>query len=219
MRGGAVKHVAAYVRVSSASQSADMQRAAIEKAARARGDGHVFMYEEKKTAKTLERPVLELVRAEARAGNVTKLYVWRLDRLARSGIRDTLHVVEELRHNGCAIVSVTDGFDLEGPARDVVLAVLAWAAQMEHLAITERLAAARARAREAGKRWGRPPRMTAAEVKRALELHRAGKSIRQLSRTLKIPRPTLTRALSAAAKVAQKSRAIAPPKAGPKRKG
>ena len=58
------------------------------------------------------------LRAGVRVGVVRELYLYRLDRLARSGIRDTFEVVEELRDHGCAIVTVADGFDLAGPAAE-----------------------------------------------------------------------------------------------------
>lgn len=54
-------------------------------------------------------------------------------------------VVEELRAHGCQVVAVADGFDLEGPAAEVVLAVMAWAAKVERLSINERIASARDR--------------------------------------------------------------------------
>jgi hypothetical protein len=40
-------------------------------------------------------------------------------------------------------VSVSDGFALDGPAAEVILAVIAWAAKMERLAIAEHIRAAR----------------------------------------------------------------------------
>jgi hypothetical protein len=52
------------------------------------------------------------------------------------------------------VVSVTDGFDLNGPAAEIVLAVLSWAAKMERLVINERIAAARERVEAEGRRTG-----------------------------------------------------------------
>jgi DNA invertase Pin-like site-specific DNA recombinase len=173
-----------------------MQRDAIRKAAEARGDTIAHWYAEKRSAKTTARPELEKLRRVVREGGTQKLYVWKLDRLARSGIRDMLTIVEELREHGCTLVSLTDGFDLYGPASEVVLAVIAWAAKMELLVIQERLAAARELARERGTRWGRPPRMTAADVDKALALIRKGHSLRYIAQRMKVPRPTLARALS-----------------------
>lgn len=157
---------AAYLRVSSRSQDLASQRAALERAAAARGDELVDWFVEKQSGRTLARPILDSVRELVRRGHIRKLFVFRLDRLTRSGIRDTLDVVEELRRGGCELVTVADGFELGGPAADVVLAVLAWAAQMERAALGERIAAARASAET----WGRPRAAGPALVRKVLEL-------------------------------------------------
>jgi len=187
---------AADIRVSSKSQTLDMQRAAIERAARTRRDTIADWYSDKQSARTLSRPGLERLRQAAREGRVPRLYVYRLDRLARSGIRDTFEVIEELRRHHCELVTVSDGFDLSGPAAEVVLAVMAWAAKMERLAIKERIAAARVRLEEEGRSWGRPPRLSPLEKARILELRRQGKTIREIAVAVSAPRATVARALS-----------------------
>lgn len=184
--------VAAYVRVSTKSQDLGSQRSAIERAARARGHRIGKWFREKESGRSISRPALDELRAAVRRGDVRTLYVFRLDRLTRSGIRDTLAIVEELRRGGCELVTLADGFDLGGPAADVVVAVMAWAAQMERAAIGERIAAARARAET----WGRPRRNV--DVRRARELAAKGKSVRQIAAALKVPRSTLSRALQVA---------------------
>jgi len=189
--------VAAYCRVSSKSQDYPTQRHAIERAAAARGDTVSLWYSEKKSAKTIARPELDRLRADARAGKVAKLYVFKLDRVARSGIRDTLEVVEELRAHGCEVVSVTDGFSLEGPAAEVILAVMAWGAKMERLAINERISAARERIEAEGGQWGRPKRLSDADCARVRAMKLEGRTVRQISAALKIPRSTVARALAA----------------------
>ena len=190
--------VVAYVRVSSRAQDLGMQQAAIEKAAAARGDAIEEWFSEKRSGKLLARPELDRLRATVRAGKVKRLYVFRLDRLARSGIRDTFEVVEELRTNRAEIVSVSDGFALEGPAAEVVLAVLAWAAKMERLAINERVAAARDRMEAEGRPWGRPPRLSKADCVRIQGLQNEGRSIREIAMAVKVPRSTVARALAKA---------------------
>jgi putative DNA-invertase from lambdoid prophage Rac len=187
---------AAYIRVSSKSQTLDMQRAAIERAARARRDTISEWFSDKQSARTLSRRGLERLRQAAREGRVSRLYVYRLDRLARSGIRDTFEVVEELRRHHSELVTVADGFDLDGPAAEVVLAVMAWAAKMERLAINERISAARARLEQEGRSWGRPPRLSPLERVRIAELRRQGKTIREIAVAVSAPRATVARALS-----------------------
>jgi DNA invertase Pin-like site-specific DNA recombinase len=189
---------AAYYRVSSKAQDLAMQRLAVERAARARGDTVVAVYSEKQSAKTINRPELDRLRADARAGNLRRLYVYRLDRLARSGIRDTFEVVEELRRHGVELVSVSDGFSVDGPAAEVVLAVMAWAAKMERLAINERISAARERVEAEGKQWGRPRRLDDESVARAKAMKAAGRSVREIAVALKVPRSTVARAVAAA---------------------
>jgi DNA invertase Pin-like site-specific DNA recombinase len=187
---------AAYIRVSSKSQDHAMQRAAIVRVAVARQDEVVTWYAEKQTAKNLVRPELTRLRADARAGLIRRLYIFRLDRLTRSGIRDTLELVEEFRAHGVELVSLSDGFDLNGPSAEIVLAALAWAAKMERLAINERIAAARERMDEEGRSWGRPRRLGPADVERIRQLRTEGRTIREIAVALKVPRSTVSDAVS-----------------------
>ncbi len=185
----------AYLRVSSKAQDVTMQRSAIERAASVRGDKVTKYYSEKKSAKTLARAELEQLRQDAREGLFRRLYVFRLDRLARSGIRDTFEVIEELRTCGVEVITVADGFSLDGPAAEVILAVMAWAAKMERLAINERIAAARERVEREGGRWGRPGRMTRELFEATRKLRRQGNSIRAIARSLSLPPATVGRAV------------------------
>jgi DNA invertase Pin-like site-specific DNA recombinase len=180
-----------------------MQRLAVERAARARGDELVGWFEEKRSGKTINRPELDRLRAAVRAGEVRKLYVYRLDRLARSGIRDTFEVVEELRRHGCELLTVADGFDLAGPAAEVVLAVLAWAAKMERLAINERISDARERVEAEGGKWGRPTRIDPATRADIVRRAGSGESVRVIAQAVKVPRSTVGRVL------AERERAVA----------
>lgn len=191
--GEMIVNASAYVRVSSKAQDLAMQRAAIERAAAARGDKVTTWYSEKRSGKVLVRPELDRLRADARAGFVRRLYVFRLDRLTRSGIRDTFDVIDDFRRHGVQLLTVSDGFDLDGPAAEVVLAVMAWAAKMERLAINERISAARERLREQGRAWGRPSRVSPEQREKIVTLRREGRSIRAIAMALKLPKSTVAR--------------------------
>jgi DNA invertase Pin-like site-specific DNA recombinase len=164
--GGLPTVVAAYVRVSSSSQDYAYQRHAIERAARARGEVIHLWYADVASGKTMNRPKLRALRDSIRAGRIHTLWVWRIDRLTRSGIVDTLGALQEMKRNGCALSSVSDGFALEGPAGELVVSVLAWAAQLEREKIRENQEAARARMRSEGRPWGRPPEITSTQKER-----------------------------------------------------
>lgn len=196
---------AAYLRVSTHQQDWKLQRDAIARACKARGDRipKALWFEEKKSGASIERAALQKLRAAVRAGRVGRLYVFRVDRLTRSGIRDTLALVEEFRRGGAELVTVADGFELGGPAAEVVLAVMAWAAQMERNAIGERIKAARVRIEAAGGRWGRPRSIDPATLERAHKM-RKRKTLREVSVALKIPRSTLGDALAGKGHYAEK---------------
>lgn len=189
--------VSAYLRVSSKAQTVDTQRAAIERCALARGDAIAEWYSERQSASTVRRPELDRLRADARSGQISRLYVYRIDRLTRSGIRDTLGLVQELRGAGCEIVTVADSFQLSGPESELILAILAWAAQVERSVIGQRIAAARLRIEAKGGKWGKAARLdpkTRALVQQMSQVE--GRSVRQISAALKIPRSIIGRAVS-----------------------
>lgn len=151
-----MRRQAAYLRVSTAQQNEALQREAIQRAAAARGEPIELWFAERVGGRASDRPELDAVRTLARRGELSALWVFRLDRLARGSLF-LLNVVGELRKHGCRIVSVSEGVDFDGPWAVPILAVLGTAAEIELEAIRERTAAARAKAERAGKRWGRPP--------------------------------------------------------------
>lgn len=180
--------IAAYVRVSSRSQDAAYQRAAIERAASARGERVGRWFSDVASGRSMERPELARALEEIRGGCIRRLWVWRLDRLTRSGIVDTLTAIETMRAHGCECASVADGFALDGPAAPVVLAVLAWAAQMERQKIAENQAAARQRMASEGRSWGRPRLVTPELLARLRELRELGWTHRSIAKELKLSR-------------------------------
>jgi DNA invertase Pin-like site-specific DNA recombinase len=188
--------VCAYLRVSSASQSVELQKKSILDASQAAGDVVGSWFQESASGGGRRPPVLLKLLDWARLGKCQRLYVYRLDRLSRRGIRDLLSLVHELESLNVELVTLADGFTLAGPARDVILAVLAWAAQMERLALGERIRAARTRIEAKGGTWGRPKRMLQKEATQARALRAQGKTFREIAVALKVPRATVWRYVS-----------------------
>lgn len=183
---------AAYIRVSSKGQSLATQREAIGRVAAQRGESVRRWYAEKASTRN-ERPELERLRKDARAGLLSKLYVYRLDRLSRGTICEAMNLLNELKANGCRVETIGDGFDMLGPAADIVAAVLAWAANWERQANAERISAARARMKRAGKAWGRPSGVGEAAGERIVTMRRKGISWRSIAQRVKLPAATVYR--------------------------
>lgn len=195
---------AAYIRVSSKGQDHAMQRLAIERAAAARGEPVGEWYAEKKTARTMDRPELARLLADVRARKLSRVYVWRLDRLTRTGIRDTLDTVEEFRTLGVELVNLADGFNVPAPGvegsaakvAELILSILAWAAEMELLTRRERISARRELAEERGEAWGRPSRLNRYDREAIQARREAGETVRAIAAALKVPRSTVARVLA-----------------------
>lgn len=197
---GAVRRQAAYLRVSTPKQSEAMQRDAISRAAAARGETIDLWSAEKMGGQRTDRPELEALRDLARRGEISALWVFRLDRLARGAVF-LLNVVQELKQYGCRVVALDVPGDLEGPWAPAILAVLGTAAEIELEAIRDRMAGARAKAEAAGKRWGRPPGPAedrSAEMEMLVECVNEGMSLREAAELAGLTYGTAQRMLAAA---------------------
>ena len=133
----AEKHAAGYVRVSSEEQAAhgisvDAQRAILEGWAAMTQAGPLEIYQDPGfSGKNTARPALQRLLADVRAGAVSVVVVWKLDRLSRS-LRDTLAIIEDvLQPHGVALVSTTESIDTATPAGRMMLNMLASFAQLE----------------------------------------------------------------------------------------
>ncbi len=91
-------------------------------------------------------------------GNVSKVVVWRLDRLGRTASGLT-KLFEDLHRSKIGLVSIKDGLDLDTPAGRLMANVLASVAQFETEVRAERVLAGQARAKAEGKKWGDPKKV------------------------------------------------------------
>ncbi len=96
--------------------------------------------------------------------------------------------------------AVADNLLIRPDTDDVVSEVLAFAlslaARIERTAINDRISGARARKELVGGAWGRPPRMSPEQFRRAHDLKREGMSNRAIAQRVGVPRSTIHAALS-----------------------
>lgn len=190
------KHVAVYVRVSSKQQDHRSQLADLERWGEQQ-DGEVKWYRDKFTGKTMDRKGWQRLWAEVEAGNVTKVVVWRLDRLGRTASGLT-KLFDELIVRKVGLVSLKDSVDLSTPAGKLMANVLASVAAYETEIRAERTLAGQAAARAAGKTWGGSEKgrlitVTPEQKKQVLSMR--GEKIARIARTVGLSRPTVYRLL------------------------
>jgi DNA invertase Pin-like site-specific DNA recombinase len=164
----------------------------------------VAVYEEEGSGRRQDRPVLRTLLRDAALHRFQILVVFRLDRLTRGGIAEMFRVLKALQGAGVRVYSVCEAWwDPDAPTAELILAVLAWAAEFESRAIGERVAAGiaarRAEAERRGERflWGRakvsPLTQDPDLPARALRFRQSGLSWTQVARTLGVGRTTARR--------------------------
>ena len=83
------------------------------------------------SGKNINRPAMMRLLDRCRAGGVSAVVVWKLDRLSRS-LRDTLSIIEDIfQPNQITLVSVTESIDTSTPSGRMMLNLLASFAQLE----------------------------------------------------------------------------------------
>jgi DNA invertase Pin-like site-specific DNA recombinase len=190
------KQFAIYVRVSTRRQETRSQEPELKRWIEAYADGRtVKWYRDRATGKTMERPGWKRLEAAIDAGKVSKLVVWRLDRLGRTASGLTA-LFEKLTARKVGLVSVKDGLDLSTAAGRLIANVLASVAAYENEVRSERIVAGQAAARAVGKRWGgskkgRRLTVTREQVTAIKRLKREGTAVTAIARTTGLSRPTV----------------------------
>jgi len=131
-----------------------------------------------------DRPGLQRVLAAARSGKLDAVLVWKLDRWGRSSL-DVLSNIRALESAGVRFIAISQGLDVR-PGGDamshLILGVLASVAEFEREIIRERTRLGLGKARRAGKRLGRPPRMLSpAKAEQVRQLRSEGRSWSQVA--------------------------------------
>lgn len=99
---------------------------------------------------SLDRPAMQELIRDVQAGKISRVIVYKLDRLSRSQ-KDTLFLIEDvfLAH-GCEFVSMSESFSTETPVGRATIGLLAVFAQLERETIKERMMVGRVARAKAG---------------------------------------------------------------------
>lgn len=149
--------IALYVRVSSREQvdgySIGEQTERLQQYASAMGWSGTRVYTDPGfSGSSLDRPAMQELIADVKAGRISRVVSWKLDRLSRSQ-RDTLYLIEDVfLPNGCDFVSMTENFDTATPFGRAMLGILSVFAQLERERIKERITIGKD-GRAKGGRW------------------------------------------------------------------
>ncbi len=178
-----------YARVSTDHQSLEAQRDALAAA------GCERVFTDKLSGVRDDRPGLAALLDYARPGDT--VVVVALDRLGRS-LSGVIRTVETLSGAGVLLRSLREGIDYSTASGRMLAGIFATLAEYERELMHERAAAARQAARLRGRHTGRPPKLTAAQVRQIQALRNGGESISELVRSYGVSRATIYRAITTA---------------------
>jgi DNA invertase Pin-like site-specific DNA recombinase len=135
------------------------------------------------------RPALDKLMKDARAGKFDAVIVVRFDRFARSTTH-LLAALEEFRRLNIDFISVSECIDTTTPMGKMVFTIVGAVAELERTLIVERVKAGLRRAKDEGKRLGRPRvEVDAAQI---AKLRSAGLSIREIAHQVKVSKSTVS---------------------------
>ncbi len=150
------QRVALYARVSTSDQSTDSQLLDLRRYVQDRGWQALNEYCDNGISGTKDsRPALNQLMDDAKKRRFDIVLVWRFDRFARS-TKHLILALEEFRNLGIDFVSYQENIDTSSPLGGAIFVIISAVAQLERDIIAERVKAGLRRARENGKRLGRP---------------------------------------------------------------
>jgi putative DNA-invertase from lambdoid prophage Rac len=181
----------AYCRVSTADQTTDNQVLEIATAGFVLEPQRIHVESISGKVPALQRPAFKALMAKLEQGDV--LVVTKLDRLGRD-TGDVLGTVQYLAELGVRVHCLAlGGMDLGSPAGKMTMAVLAAVAEFERDLLVERTQAGLARAKEEGKRLGRPMTYDAHVANQVVFAVRSGASIRGAAKKFGLSAGTVQR--------------------------
>jgi len=185
--------VALYARVSTTDQSTESQLLDLRRYVSERGWTIFKEYVDEGISGTKDsRPALNALMNDAKKRRFDVVLVWRFDRFARS-TKHLILALEEFKNLGIDFVSYQENIDTSSPLGSAIFTIISAVAQLERDIIAERVKAGLRRAKENGKKLGRPR----AEVSKGeiYRLHSHGLSLRKIATQLNISKSTVARYL------------------------
>ena len=194
------RRVAIYARVSTSDkdQNPETQLLPLKKYAGLRGWSVFEVYVDKESGrfeKKGRREAFNRMLADARKRRFDILLVFRYSRFARS-TKDLVDALGDFEALGIDFVSYSENIDTTTSHGRFFFTVIAAFAQLEFDTISENVRAGLARARQEGKRLGRPPVSTYSK-ERIIETWRQHGSIKKTAKVLGKPYATVHKIISA----------------------
>lgn len=191
---------AVYIRVSTDKQTTESQELAIHRYVSSKGLAGVRQYRDEGVSGTKwSRPEWNRLLEDIEAGEITRLVVWKLDRIGRPGtvidLAEKFLLLARLCEKGVELVQIEGGPVKCGTFIDCIITFMLLAfAGIERENIATRTRAGMAAAEERGSAIGRPESLDQDEKREAKSLRELGWSYARIGVALGVSRETARRA-------------------------
>ena len=192
---------AIYSRVSTDGQTTDNQTNQLNKIAKEKGyevtqyftDVGISGAKGRKTRQGFDNLIKSATRKE-----FDLILVWSVDRLGRN-LKDLVLFVEEVNAIGCELFIYQQAVDTTTPAGKMMFGLCSVFAEFERELLAERVRAGQERAKEQGKKIGRPTNLNDGLVTTIKYMRKEqGRGIRAIAKDLKVRVGTIYKVLEAA---------------------
>jgi len=191
-----MKRVALYARVSTTDQSTESQLLDLRRYVAERGWDIFKEYVDEGISGTKDsRPALNELMDDAKKRRFDVVLVWRFDRFARS-TQHLMGALDDFQNLGIDFISYQENIDTSSSLGKAIFTIISAVAQLERDIISERVKAGLRRAKENGKRLGRP--RVNLPVQSIRRRRKRGETVEQIAQYYKTSVCTVYRALEAA---------------------
>jgi len=189
-----MKRIAIYARVSTTDQSTESQLLDLRRYVRERGWNIFKEYVDEGISETKDsRPALNELMNDAKKRRFDVVLVWGFDRFARS-TKHLILALAEFKNPGIDFVSYQENIDTGSPLGSAIFTIISAVAQLERDIIAERVKEGPRRAKENGKKLGRPRAVV--DVEDIQRLRSKGLSLRAIAKETGVLRTTVSDVLS-----------------------
>jgi DNA invertase Pin-like site-specific DNA recombinase len=129
-----------------------------------------------------KRPALDELMTDARKRLFDIVLVWRFDRFARS-VKHLVDALYEFRSLGISFVSYQEAIDTTTPMGEAMFTIISAMAKLERDIIVQRVKAGMRKAKEKGKRIGRPK--IKVDVETIMSLRQQGLSLQDIAKRVR----------------------------------
>jgi DNA invertase Pin-like site-specific DNA recombinase len=183
-----MEKTAIYMRVSTSLQTTDNQLVALQDYATRMNYEITSIYKDEGISgikNKSQRPALNEMMKDAVKGKFTQILIYDISRLGRS-LKDLVNILNDFNQSKVRLIFIQNGIDTSNSTGQMMFQLLGVFAEWERQTIVDRVNAGLVRARQAGKKLGRPSTINDSVISAVKLLRNQNIGIRKISSQLRI---------------------------------